>query len=194
MYRREALRRAALLSGATLSFSLSSAILSGCKPQPTLNWQPTFHNPEEAQALTVIGDIILPASDSPAASSVNVPSFIDLIAQECMTSDEKIAWREGLQSLLEAYREENGHDMLRGDASEQAGFIRELDSQAFKDASELSVYYRMLKNLVLVGYFTSETVMTSHLDHHAIPGRYDGCVPYEGQPVYVDNNVDGRIA
>ena len=193
MDRREALRRAALISGGTLSFSLVSAILSGCATKPVLNWKPKFHTAEEAEAISIIGDVILPSTESPSASAANVPSFLDMIAQECMTTNEKSAWRKGLQTLLEAYKTQKGGTLNAGNTADQFDFIQALDQQAFTSQSGLSEYYRLFKTLVLVGYFTSESVMKNHLDYHAIPGRYDGCIPYNGQASYIDNNVNGRI-
>ena len=37
----------------------------------------------------------------------------------------------------------------------------------------------MLKELTLVGYYTSEVGATQELRYERAPGRYDGCMPYE---------------
>jgi hypothetical protein len=34
-----------------------------------------------------------------------------------------------------------------------------------------------MKELTLVGYYTSEIGATRELHHAPVPGRYDGCVP-----------------
>jgi len=39
-------------------------------------------------------------------------------------------------------------------------------------------YFRMMKELALLGYFTSEIGMTQALRYVESPGRYDPCVPY----------------
>ena len=39
-------------------------------------------------------------------------------------------------------------------------------------------YYTMMKQLTLLGFFTSKTGMTETLRHVAVPGKYDGAVPY----------------
>ena len=39
-------------------------------------------------------------------------------------------------------------------------------------------YFRMIKELTLLGYFTSEIGQTQALRFNMVPGRYDGCVPY----------------
>jgi len=40
-------------------------------------------------------------------------------------------------------------------------------------------YFRMMKELALLGYFTSEIGMTQALQYVESPGRYDPCVPYK---------------
>jgi hypothetical protein len=38
-------------------------------------------------------------------------------------------------------------------------------------------YYRMVKQLAILGYFTSEIGATQAMAHVAVPGRFDGMVP-----------------
>jgi hypothetical protein len=40
-------------------------------------------------------------------------------------------------------------------------------------------YFRMMKELSLLGYFTSEIGCTQALRYIESPGRYDPCVPYK---------------
>ena len=39
-------------------------------------------------------------------------------------------------------------------------------------------YFRMMKELALLGYFTSEIGMTQAQRYAETPGRYDPCLPY----------------
>lgn len=39
-------------------------------------------------------------------------------------------------------------------------------------------FMRKMKELTLVGYYTSEIGATQELRHEPVPGRYDGCVPF----------------
>jgi hypothetical protein len=46
-------------------------------------------------------------------------------------------------------------------------------------------YFRMMKQLALLGYFTSEIGMTQAQRYNESPGRYDPCVDYKpGQPAW----------
>lgn len=39
-------------------------------------------------------------------------------------------------------------------------------------------YFGLMKQLTLLGYFTSEIGATQALRYVAIPGKYEGCIPY----------------
>jgi hypothetical protein len=38
-------------------------------------------------------------------------------------------------------------------------------------------YFRTIKELVIVGYYTSQPGATKELRYVQVPGRFDGCVP-----------------
>ena len=40
-------------------------------------------------------------------------------------------------------------------------------------------YFKMIKQLTISGYFTSEIGSTKALRHVAVPGRYEACVDYK---------------
>ncbi|MDQ7040535.1 MAG: gluconate 2-dehydrogenase subunit 3 family protein [Rhodothermus sp.] len=44
---------------------------------------------------------------------------------------------------------------------------------------ELRPFFRVMKELTVVGYYTSEVGATQELRLHLVPGRYDACVPYD---------------
>ncbi|HJP84496.1 MAG TPA: gluconate 2-dehydrogenase subunit 3 family protein [Gemmatimonadaceae bacterium] len=48
-------------------------------------------------------------------------------------------------------------------------------------------YFRMMKELALLGYFTSEIGMTQAQRYTEAPGRYDPCVPYDGKPSWASH-------
>lgn len=40
-------------------------------------------------------------------------------------------------------------------------------------------YFRMMRELTLLGYFTSEVGPTHELEYVEVPGRYDACVDFK---------------
>jgi len=53
------------------------------------------------------------------------------------------------------------------------------DPWADKRRKDPNYFYTMLKQLTLLGYFTSEIGCTQARRYVEAPGRYDGCVPYK---------------
>jgi hypothetical protein len=46
-------------------------------------------------------------------------------------------------------------------------------------------YFRMMKELALLGYFTSEIGYTKAMRYVETPGRFDPCAPYaKGEPAW----------
>jgi hypothetical protein len=46
-------------------------------------------------------------------------------------------------------------------------------------------YFRMMKELALLGYFTSEIGCTRAQRYIEVPGRFDPCIPYTpGEPAW----------
>lgn len=62
------------------------------------------------------------------------------------------------------------------------------ESQASHEQADseeaLPHYFTMMKQLTLFGFFTSEVGATEVLRYEAVPGRYDGCAPYNGEPAW----------
>lgn len=50
---------------------------------------------------------------------------------------------------------------------------------AATDREAAQAFWRRMKELTLVGYYTSEVGATEELRWNPTPGRYDGCIPFE---------------
>jgi hypothetical protein len=68
-------------------------------------------------------------------------------------------------------------DSVKREAHEKAN-----SKLAWKDQTEFEDsplhYYTMMKQLTLLGFFSSKTGMTETLRHVAVPTKYDGAFPY----------------
>ncbi|NJM26773.1 MAG: gluconate 2-dehydrogenase subunit 3 family protein [Bacteroidia bacterium] len=45
-------------------------------------------------------------------------------------------------------------------------------------------YFSLIKDLTLWGYFSSEVGCTQALRFNPIPGRFEGCIPYNNEPAW----------
>jgi len=104
-----------------------------------------------------IADAILPRTETPSATDVGVPAFVDVIVSENYSDDERAAFVAGLEQL----------DAARLD-----------EIEAMDRRTEPARTYWRLKDLVVHGYFTSEPVMKDVLHDVVMPGKFDGAAPF----------------
>ena len=192
MNRREALRRTAAITGVAVSSSVSIAFLKGCSPSGKPSWPPIFLKPEEIQIVSAIADTILPKTDTPGALDVSVPEFIDLMLRDIYGDDEKATFRAELKAFNDGVDSKYGNPFHECTKEEQSSIIGEQEEAISSGEmwNGTRNFYHTLKQITLLGFFTSEQVMTTMLDYNPIPGRQEGCIPLgpDGR-VYVDNNV-----
>jgi hypothetical protein len=158
-----------------MSSSTLAALLSGCRAAPAPEgWTPAVLTPARLDVLTAVVDVIIPATDTPGASDVGVPRFVDLLLDRWAEQDERARVLAGLDDL--------GADFLAMDSDARAETLARLDEEAVQ-AREVEIvplpYFATLKEWTLVGYYTSEEGATQELQWLAVPGRWDGDIPLE---------------
>lgn len=183
MNRREALSRAALLLGGAISAPTIAALMSGCKADLKSSAASTFLTADQEALVAELCDLILPKTATPSATEVGVPSFIHAVMQDCTPQAGREAFVAGLKKIDE---DANGFSKLSKE--EKTAFLKKLDTDARAagdKATPTQAAWRKLKELTVVGYFTSETGASEVLEYVPVPGRYDPCVPLsEGQRAF----------
>ena len=171
--RREAVQRLTVLLGYTMSSSTITALLSGCQGAAVATgWAPQVLTPSQLELLTVVVDRILPRTDTPGASDVGVPAFIDLLLAEWAEDGQRSRVLRGLDEL--------GPGFLASDEAEQTALLTRLDMeavQARQDDVDPLPFFATVKEWTLAGYYTSEIGATQELQWLAVPGRYDADLP-----------------
>ena len=192
MNRREALQRTAAITGIAISSSVGLGLLKGCTPGDKPTWPPVFLKQDEISLISAIADIILPKTETVGALDVHVPEFIDLMLRDCFSLEEQNAFREGLSSFMIDVDDEFSNTFEDCTPDEKIKIIEaeEVRSAEQFEKTNNKTFYQTVRELTLLGFFTSEPVMKNMLDYHPVPGRYDGCIPMtEDTKLYVDNNV-----
>lgn len=182
MDRREALKRTALLMGGALSAPAIMGVLKGCSAKPGIDWKPEFFTEDQASIISTVSDIIIPTTDTPGAKDAGVPSFIDQMLKEVYSAEEQKAFTESLQAFNEQAKEEYGEDFNDMNEEDQAAFVKKLHDAAIQaeettDPAPKRPFILSMKELTLLGFFTSEAGATQVLQYVAVPGAYKGCIP-----------------
>jgi len=179
--RREVLRRAALALGGALSAPVMAHILAGQASRRVSNgvWQPRALTPDQGELVASIAEHILPETDTPGARAAGVHRFIDALLAESYPPEERRRFLAGLADVEARARRSAGCGFLACPPQQQRTLLAELDRETFAATpSQAEVpFFRTMKELTLVGYYTSEIGATRELRHAPIPGRFEGCVP-----------------
>jgi gluconate 2-dehydrogenase gamma chain len=71
-----------------------------------------------------------------------------------------------------------GPDAERGRTENATADPRKSDATRAQPQPERQPFFRTMKELTLLGYYTSQIGATQELKYAPIPGRFDGCVPF----------------
>ena len=196
MKRREAIKSITLSSGAIISSASILGLLQSCTEKEA-TWKPQYFSELEGEILQVVCDFVLPKSNTPSATEVNVPQFIDLMMKDVYGLDRVEKFQKGMAVFNDAYKSMEGEDFSEASSDKQteilSGYfdISENEGNEVKklirgDApnSDSDKYYiysflSSLRNMTIEAYFQSEQIGEEVLAYDPIPGRFDGCIPSE---------------
>jgi len=176
--RKEAIKRAGLLLGGVVFAPNILGVLNGCTATPG-DWTPTLFSNDQARIVTALADVILPADETPAASELGVPEFIETMVAEVYSEVQQREFLEGLDKFADDYRADIQSEFTDGGDTEKYDFTYHQNRLAVEEDPTSNPFFLSFKELTLLGYFTSEVGATEVLRYEAVPGIYEGCVPYE---------------
>lgn len=195
MTRREALLKMAVALGATVAGP--RLLAAAFQPGP-----PVGFSPADLALLDEIGDTIIPPTHVPGAKAAGIGAFMAMMINDCYEADDQAVFKAGLAKLPADYAAKYGEPFLTGQPTNRTAFLNELDreqrahgARIRKERREAGLpenggaphYFRLMKELTLLGYFTSEIGSTQAMRYLEVPGRFDGDAPYvKGDPDYAD--------
>lgn len=178
--RREAIRRVSALLGGTALIG-QAAWLAGCAT--TQRASAEAFSAADIALLDEIADTILPATKTPGAKAAGVGPFIAMMVTDTYDPNEQAIFRAGLATLERESQAQSGAGLMASSPEQRVALLERLDREAIEymrqpGAINRPHYFRMLKELTLLGYFTSEIGYTQAMRYVESPGRFDPCVTY----------------
>lgn len=157
--------------------------ISGCKSGSKVNTDDLFVK-ETTAFLNEVGETILPETKTPGAKAANVGGFMAIMVRDCYTEADQKIFKTGLSELDKATDKKFKKTFLEADAKQRAEVLTDLDKEAkayskTKKPEDPNHYFTMIKQLTLLGFFTSEVGATKVLRYVAVPGKYVGDYPYK---------------
>ncbi len=178
--RREAIKRVSLIMGGALSSSAIAGVLQGCSAKKQLDWKPEFLSEDQAAIVSEVAERILPKTDTPGAKDAGVPEFIDLMLKDIYTEEEKQNFIAGINQLEADSESQYGDSFVELEPQQQDELLKKYAAQMSEQSNgEKKPFFAEMKELTLLGFFTSEVGATQFLNYVAVPGSYNGCVPLQ---------------
>ena len=175
--RREAIRRVSTLFGGAALVGQSAMLASCAAPQEAENG---LFSASEIALLDEIAETILPETDTPGAKAAGVGAFMALMVADSYYERDQAIFREGLAAIDTASRETSGAGFASATAPDRQALLEALDAEQHeymqdKSPEEPAHFFRMMKELALLGYFTSEIGYMQAMRYVETPGRFDPC-------------------
>ncbi|WP_353722293.1 gluconate 2-dehydrogenase subunit 3 family protein [Dyadobacter sp. 676] len=179
-----------------------AAMLGGAFSAPTLlamkRWEDYEQSPSfgtdftltENQKLIVaeVAEMIIPKTATPGAKDVGVPAFIVMMLQDCYKTPEHKSFLEGLGNLekkqflnLNTEQKTTVLKQVENDSVEEmkAYQVQQTKMGDNEDREQMAAqakglpFWRLIKELTMLGYFTSEQGIKSSFEYVPIPGKLE---------------------
>jgi len=185
--RREALAQVALLLGGAISAPTLAGALDAATRRawtaPPRDWAPRTLDARQLELVAVMAEHIVPQTDTPGARAAGVHRFVDTLLSDHYPTPERDGFLAGLADVDARARSRQGKTFVECAADQQLAMLTEMDEAAYpaagSDASRApeTRFFRRVKELTLVGYYTSQIGATQEL-HPSPFGAYRGDIPY----------------
>jgi hypothetical protein len=151
-------------------------------------------NSHQDATVTAMAELILPQTGTPGAKAVRVNEFVDRIVADWYSDEDRARFLAGLVTVDARTQSLFQKDFVDASPPQQSEILRALGEEMAQATEALANaprgyrgadpepednFYFTFRQLTLTGYFTSEAGFTQQLHEEIIPGRFDGCIPFE---------------
>jgi hypothetical protein len=129
--------------------------------------------------LDEIAETILPKTDTPGAKEAGCGAAMAVMVADCYDLPQQTIFFEGLKTIKALAKKQFGKDFMQLTAAQKHELLSKLDQEAKQASGPAPHYFILVKQLTLMVFFTSKVGATEVLRYVAVPGRYDGNMPYK---------------
>ena len=179
MERRELIKMIAAITGGAF---IGGGMLTGCKSEPEIGG--AVFTAADTTFLDEVAETILPATKTPGAKAAKVGELMKVMVNDTYEPKDQEIFHKGIVTLNEASKKTNSKSFMDAAPEQRTALLTALDAEAkayqkSKKPEEPAHYFTMMKQLTLLGFFTSKEGATQALRYIAVPGKYVGDYPYK---------------
>lgn len=167
MQRRDLLKAAISGTAGLALVGVQRALLAGADFESKAS-QP-FLTEHQRKTISSLAELIIPETDTPGAIAAGVPQFIELMLSDWYTAEERQPFMDGLTGLDAVCAIESGQTFADCTVEQQTLALQ---------ATEGSDFFKLAKELTVLGYYTSEIGASVELRFIPVPGVYIGDYDY----------------
>ena len=189
MNRRDAIKKAAFLLGGALSAPTLLAMTRWEQPIAQNTERVLFSLSElQKQIVAEVAEMIIPKTDTVGAKDVGVPVFIEMMLKDCYAQPEQLSFMEGVMALeaskfldmdsptrIERLKkiEAETKALMKAREVKQTKMGDNDDKEEMKAIPKGLPFWRLMKELTLLGYFTSEKGIKASFEYVQIPSKLE---------------------
>lgn len=180
MNRRDAIQRVGLLMGGTIIGA--EFFISGCKSNDSK--VKDLFDKEHVAFFDEVSETILPATKTPGAKAAKVGSFMAVMVRDCYSPDDQKIFLTAQSKINDASDKKFSKKFMELTPQQRNAILVDLDKEQAaysktQKPEDPNHYFRMVKQLTLLGYFTSEIGCTQAMRYVPVPGKFIGDYPYK---------------
>ena len=153
----------------------------------------------QEQIIAEVAEIIIPRTDTPGAADAGVPAFVVMMLKDCYRKPEHESFATGLQDLEKSQflslNKQQKETAIRDLEARTVELMKEYqvqqtkmgdneDREQMKEVAKGLPFWRLMKELTLLGYFTSEAGIKGSFEYVPIPGKLELIKLKPGQKAY----------
>jgi Gluconate 2-dehydrogenase subunit 3 len=175
MNRRNAIKNASMLLGGVFS---APTLMAMNRWEQNITTKSDFSLSDSHRKIVAeVAEMIIPNDGaSPGAKDAGVPAFIEMMLKDCYKAADHSAFTAGLTALDQA-------KFLEIDNAARTAILKKIEAEAKNNRQDAS-FWRLIKELTLLGYFTSEIGIKSSFEYVQIPTKFEAIKLKPNQKAY----------
>ena len=191
MKRREAIKKTTWIAKSAIFAPALMSALQSCEKKLSDTDQLLVLNDQQNALVKAIADTIIPRTDTPSASDVKVPQFLDLLLKDVFDQAVTEKFLAGLKQFDEDCKAVTGKLYIQLDQSHRNDYLEQIDREVMgKEYDALIPFYFTFKQLCVSTYYSTEQGIKQNLNYVPVPGQFQSDIALEaGDKIMVGNQI-----
>ena len=136
---------------------------------------PAVFTPAQRALVSALSERVLPTTDTPGAIAAGVPDYIEHMLSDWAVDDDRAPILSGLEAIEARAQADYKMPAAKATPAQQDALLTLAMGGHLPGGA---AFFETFRQIVIVGYYTSEIGMTKEREYLPVPGHYDGAYPY----------------